>query len=180
MTARRTVRSTIVYRGRVVSLRIDEVELPGGKIVQREVVEHRGAVALVALDVNENVLLVRQTRPATGGELLEIPAGTLEAGEDPAACARRELQEETGFSAERLEPLVGFFVAPGYSSEFIHVYVARDLRVAHAQGDEDEEIELVREPLDAALQRIASGEIRDAKTIAALLAYRQRYRSVAG
>ncbi len=171
MARERTVGSKTVYAGRVVTFRLDEVELANGKRVQREIVQHRGGVALVAFDSDGKLLLVRQHRAPAGETLLELPAGTLEADEDPAVCARRELEEETGYTADQLEHLVGFYLAPGYSTEFLHVYLARELREASAEQDEDEDIELVREPLETALQRIARGEIRDAKTVAGLLAY---------
>lgn len=163
-----------VYQGRVINLRVDTVQLDDGKVSTREIVEHRGAVALVPIDEEGNVLLVKQYRRAADRELLEIPAGTLEIGEDPLDCARRELQEETGFSATTLESLTAFYPVPGYSTEFIRVYVAAGLQPALKGGDDDEEIEVVPTPFPRALEMIATGEICDGKTIIGLLTYLRR------
>jgi ADP-ribose pyrophosphatase len=138
-----------------------------------QVIEHRGGVTLVALDPDGRLLLVRQYRHAVGRELLELPAGTLDAGEAPEVCAQRELQEETGYRAGRLERLGGFYTAPGYCTEYLHVFLCTELVVDPLQGDEDA-IEVVPLPLDEALRMISSGEIEDAKTAAALLLYLRR------
>lgn len=165
-----TISSRRVYDGRVVSLRVDTVRLAGGRTARREIVEHRGAVALVALDPDGNVLLVRQYRKPVERALLEIPAGTLDAGEDPTDCARRELTEETGYSPGRLTPVVGFYSAPGFCTEYLHVFLATDLSPSAAVPDADEEIEVIRLPLDECLRLVREGEIRDAKSIVGLLA----------
>ena len=163
------IESHTIYRGRVVTLRIDTVRLPNGSIARREIVEHRGAVAIVPLLNHETVLLIRQYRQAVGETLLEIPAGTLEPDEPPDACARRELQEETGYTARQLRPLFSQYLAPGYSQEVLHVYLAEDL-VPAAQGlDADELVELAPTPLSAVEQMILDGAIKDSKTIAGLL-----------
>jgi len=162
--------SEVIYSGKVVKLRVDEVRLPNGRATRREVVEHRGAVALVALDADGNCLLVRQYRSAVGRVLLEIPAGTLEADEDPAACAARELAEETGYRPGRLVELFGFYSAPGFCTEHLWVYLATDLVAEALEADADEDIELIRAPLGDCVELIRSGEIRDAKSIAGLLA----------
>jgi ADP-ribose pyrophosphatase len=162
--------SEAIYSGRVVKLRVDRVRLANGRESKREVVEHRGAVALVALDEDGNCLLVRQYRSAIGQFLLEIPAGTLEAGEDPGACAARELAEETGYRPGRLVELVGFYSAAGFCSEYLRVYLATDLSEERGQADADEDIQLVRVPLQDCVDLIRSGEIRDAKSIVGLLA----------
>jgi ADP-ribose pyrophosphatase len=159
-----------VYSGRIVKLRIDRVRLPSGVESRREIVEHRGAVALVALDSDGNCLLVRQYRPPVGDYLLEIPAGTLEEGEDPADCAARELAEETGYRPGTLIELAGFFSAPGFCTEFLRVYLATDLAEAASEADEDEDIELVRLPLGECVDLVRSGGIRDAKSVVGLLA----------
>jgi ADP-ribose pyrophosphatase len=166
-----TISSHLIYKGRIVSLRVDEVRLANGRIRKREIVEHGGAVAIVAIDDQERVLLVRQYRKPVERFLLEIPAGTLEEGEDPDACARRELLEETGHSAERVERLLGFYSAPGFCTEYLHVYLATGLREDAASPEEDESIELVREPVARALELIESGQIQDAKSQVGLLAY---------
>lgn len=166
-----------VYRGRVVDLRVDEVHLPDGSVRKREIVEHRGAVCIVALDDQARVLLVRQHRAPTGGDLLEIPAGTLEPGEDPESCARRELAEETGYRPERLERLLGFYSAPGFCSEYLHLFLATDLVEERRDADDDEQIEVVRVPIAEAVAAAARGDYQDAKTVVGLLAYAARSRT---
>lgn len=169
MERERTVSSRLIYEGRVVKLRVDTVELPGGRTSTREIVEHRGAVVIAALDGQGNVLLVRQYRSPVGQELLELPAGTLDPGEDPEPCASRELQEETGFRAERLERLGGFYSAPGFCTEYLHLFLATGLQPARLDADDDEDIQLVPTRLVEIPALIASGEIRDAKSVAGLL-----------
>ncbi len=163
-----TIESETVFAGRLVSLRVDRVALPGGGTATREIVEHPGAVAAVALE-GEDVLLVRQWRHPAGEALLEVPAGTLEPGEEPEETMRRELAEEIGRRAGRIEHLSDFYVAPGYSSELIRLYLATELAPAGAEADADEHIEVVRLPLAEAVARCRSGELRDGKTVAALL-----------
>jgi len=158
-----------IYDGRVVNLLIHEVRLPDGKPARREVVRHPGAVAMVALDEEQNVLLVRQYRIAADRMMLEIPAGTLEPNEPPDICAVRELREETGYKPARLQSLGGVYVAPGYTSEFIHLYLATDLEESALQADDDESIEVKRLPLGEALRMVEQGEIVDGKTVVALL-----------
>jgi ADP-ribose pyrophosphatase len=165
-----TVASRTVYRGRVISLRVDDVRLPSGRVAQREVVEHPGAAAVVAVTDQDEVVLVRQYRKAVGRELLEIPAGTLEAGETPLACARRELSEETGLAAGSLAPLVTFVPSPGVLTEEITVFLAQGLRpAAGAARAEEEGLRVVRVPRERISGLIAAGEIRDAKTLIGLL-----------
>ncbi|MGQ9525116.1 MAG: NUDIX domain-containing protein [Armatimonadota bacterium] len=165
----RVTNSRYVYRGRVVSLRLDDVETARGKRSIREVVEHRGAVAVVPLLADGRVVMVRQFRLPASGVLLEIPAGTLEPQEDPAVCAERELREETGYAAGKLTPLFRSFLAPGYSSELLHTFLAEDLKKVGGEADADEVLELEMVPIADALSRIHSGEICDAKTICGLL-----------
>jgi ADP-ribose pyrophosphatase len=126
-------------------------------------------VALVAFDRDNNVLLVRQFRMAANRILLEIPAGTLEKGEDPEACAIRELQEETGYKPGQIESIGGIYTAPGYTTEFIHLFIATDLSESKLDADDDENIEVVRMPLAQALALIENGEIADGKSAAGLL-----------
>ncbi len=134
------------------------------------VIEHGGAVAILPVFENGDVLLIRQLRPATGKVLLEIPAGTLEKGESPLQTARREIVEETGYRARRWKKLTGFYTAPGFCTEFLSVYVARGLEPAPAGGDPDEVIlRTIRMPLKRAVKLVRSGRIRDAKSIAALM-----------
>lgn len=167
--AETTISTKRIYEGRVLSLRVDEVQMPGGRRTTREVVEHRGAVAAVPLTAENEVLMVRQWRYAVGGATLEIPAGTLEPGETAEECIRRELVEEVGHRAGRLEPLVDLYVSPGYSNELIRLFLATELTAESAEADEDEELRVVAVPLAEALEMCRLGELRDGKTIAALL-----------
>ena len=158
-----------VYEGRVVTLDILAVTLPDGNTSVREVVQHPGAVAVVALDSDQNVLLVRQYRIAADDMLLEIPAGTLNVGEDPQLCGDRELQEETGFRAAKFQAMGGIYAAPGYTSEYIHLFLATELTASVLPMDEDEFIEIETIPFWQALAYIESGEIRDGKSVVGLL-----------
>ncbi|HWO72166.1 MAG TPA: NUDIX hydrolase [Dehalococcoidia bacterium] len=170
-----------IYTGRVIGLRVDEIEVKSGLNVRREVVDHPGAVVMLPIDAEGRILWVRQYRYAAGQELLELPAGTLERGEDPEACARRELAEETGFAARHWRHLGGFFSAPGFCTEYLHVYLATDLHPEAADGDDDEDITLEALTLEESLARIDAGGIVDAKSLAALLLYlRQEGRLTAG
>jgi len=168
------IQSEYVYRGRVLNLRLDTVRVKSGDVTLREIAEHNGAVAMLALDEANHVTLVKQWRAATGRVMLEIPAGTLEENENPEEGAPRELQEETGLTAARWEFLVRFFPSPGVLTEEMFLYIARDLTIGeqHLMGDED--IEVVKLSLDDAIARIATGEIADAKTIVGLLMTRER------
>lgn len=163
-----------IYSGRVVNLVVHEVELPNGGHSRRELVRHPGAVAIVALDGERQVLLVRQYRIAADQILLEIPAGTLNPDEAPETCAIRELQEETGYKPGSIERIGGLFVAPGYTTEYIHLYLATDLQESLLEMDEDEFIELERVPLADALAMIERGEIIDGKSISGLLLVARR------
>jgi ADP-ribose pyrophosphatase len=157
-----------IYEGRIVKLRVDTVTLPNGKQSKREVVEHGGAVAVVAMKDEETVLLVRQFRLPAGKPLLEIPAGGIDEGENPEEAARRELAEEIGMVPETLIPLYEAFAAPGYTTEIIYAFLARGLRDAPEEADEDEFVEIVPMRLDDAIAAISSGEIQDMKTVAGL------------
>jgi len=163
-----TLSSEFVYDGRVVNLYLDTVRLPNGKTARRELIRHPGAVAIVPVDAEGSVILVRQFRYAAGRVLWEVPAGTLEPDEDPNVCAHRELQEEIGHKAGKLERLGGIFVAPGYTSEFIHLYLATDLSESRLEGDSDEFIQVERFSWREVLRKIRSGEIEDGKSISSL------------
>ncbi len=169
MEAETRLESRQVYSGRIIKLHVDRVAMPGGGEAMREIVEHPGGVEIVALDDTRQILLVRQYRYAVQSELLELPAGTREAGESPEACAARELEEETGYRAGRVEPLCQVYLAPGYSSELLHVFLATQLTQSQAHPEADERIQVVSMALDEALAAVMSGEIRDAKTIVGLL-----------
>lgn len=157
-----------IYDGRVLNLRVDKVTVEGGVATTREVVEHRGAAAIVPLQENNQVVLVRQYRYPISSELLEIPAGTLERGEPPDRCARRELKEETGFVCNELIKIFECYIAPGYSTEKIHFYLAKKLVREHSNPDEDEHIKVEEFLLSEVLEKIRKGEICDAKTICAI------------
>ncbi|MGC8783929.1 MAG: NUDIX domain-containing protein [Armatimonadota bacterium] len=163
------IHSERVFTGRVVNLRVDTIRLPNGRTSQREIVEHRGAVAIVPLLDDETVLMIRQFRLAVNEVLLEVPAGTLEPDEPPEMCAARELEEETGYRANTLRKLFSQYLAPGYSQEILHVFLAQHLEKTAQRMEEDENVEVVSMPLHRAVEMVLSGEIRDAKTIAALL-----------
>jgi len=163
------IESQTLYRGRVVTLRIDTVRLPSGRTARREIVEHRGAVAIVPMLDEDTVLLIRQYRQAVGEVLLEIPAGTLEPDEPPDTCAQRELEEETGYQSHQIRKLFSQYLAPGYSQEVLHVYLAEELTRTRPQLDEDELVELVPTPIDQIAEMILQGTIKDSKTIAGLL-----------
>lgn len=165
-TVQRTER---LYEGRVLNLRVDHVRLPDGTAVEREIVEHGGAVAMVPLDDEGHVLLVRQYRPAVDRHLLEIPAGGLEPHEEPVRCAERELQEEIGMFPGKLEPLGAFYPVPGYSSEVIHLYLAGGLREVGGESEPDEEIAVEKLDLGTARELINTNVIEDAKTIIGIL-----------
>lgn len=165
----RVTHSERKYEGRIISVRKDTVELTDGRAGQREIVEHPAVVAIVPIDSDGNVVLVRQYRLAAEDVLLEIPAGGVDHGEDIEAAAQRELQEETGYRAGVLELLAGFYVSPGYVTEFIHVFLATDLVEDSIPGDEDEQIEIVRLTLEEALPLIETGELKDAKSIVGLI-----------
>lgn len=165
----RVLSSQEVFEGRIIRVRRDEVELPGGRRSAREVVEHPGAVAVVAVDDQGEVLLVRQYRHAVGRVTLEIPAGTLKPGEDPLDCARRELEEETGCRAESFHRLASFYTTPGFTSELMHLYLAEGLRSGAQNPDEDEDLELVRLPLPKALEVVTEEDRGDGKSLAGLL-----------
>jgi len=170
---RRLITSRRGYDGRRISVRLDEVAFPSGRHALLEVVEHPGAAAMVALTDDRRVLLVRQFRQAVAAELLEVPAGTLEPGETPLACARRELAEEVGRAAARWDRLISFYPSPGVLSEELHVFLAEDLRPEAAAGEE-EDLRVESLPLEEAYRRIETGEIRDAKTIIGITMARER------
>jgi ADP-ribose pyrophosphatase len=165
----KVIDSQRVYEGRVVNLRVDTVRLPNGRTSRREVVEHRGAVAIVPLLDDDTVLMIKQFRLAVNEVLLEVPAGTLEPHEPPEVCAARELEEETGYRAGELRPLFSQYLAPGYSQEILHVFLAGKLQKTAQRVEDDETVEVVPIPLHRAVELVLQGEIRDAKTIAALL-----------
>jgi ADP-ribose pyrophosphatase len=165
----RVIASRRIHEGRICNLREDTVELANGRTAYREIVEHAPVVAIVPLDENGEVILVRQYRLAAEEALLEVPAGLVDEGEDLEAAAQRELQEETGYRAATLSRLGGFFVSPGFCTEFIHIYLARGLSESPLDGDEDEDIVVERVLLAEAVRLVESGAIKDAKSVAGIL-----------
>ena len=157
-----------IYSGRIFRVRIDTVEVDG-KRHDVEVVEHPGSVAIAALPADGGIVLIRQYRPAVGRTLWEIPAGTAEPGEDPAGGAKRELQEETGYSAASWELLCSAYPTPGFCTELVHLYAARELQAGPQQLEQDEQIEVRQVSFQDAWRMQASGEIVDMKTMVALL-----------
>ncbi len=174
MTREEQLSSKPVFEGKIVGLRIDQVRLAKGRVAVREVVNHKPAAVIVPLDDYGNVILVKQYRYAVGEALLEAPAGIIEDGEQPCDAAQRELREEVGLASGDLRKLGEFWMAPGFCNELMHAYEARDLKTSKLPADDDEDIRVVRVPLVQALDMIAAGEIRDAKTIAALLMAHRR------
>ena len=168
--AEKTVESKVVYQGKILSLRLDDVILPNGKSSKREVVEHAGAVAVVAVTNDQKVLLVKQYRYPVGEVLLELPAGGLNQGEAPLKCAKRELKEETGWEATDWEELPAFYSTPGFTNEKMYLFLAKNLTYTGQQDlDEDEFIQVISVPLDEILNMIHQGKIRDAKSIVGIL-----------
>jgi ADP-ribose pyrophosphatase len=165
-----------VYEGRVLALDVDEVEEPGGVHAVREVVRHQGSVAALPVHADGRVVLVQQYRYAVDQDLLEIPAGRLEPGEDPKAGVGRELEEEVGLRASSLERLVTAYTTPGFCDEELHLFRASALQVVPPRPEEDERIEIRTMPLDEALGLVRRGEIQDAKTVLALLLEKEHRR----
>ncbi len=163
--------SKVIYNGRAVRLRVDTVQMASGRKPTREIVEHSDCVAIIAIDARDNVLLVKQFRESVDKELLEIPAGGIEAGEDPVATVRRELREETGYLPRKVERLGGFYSTPGFCTEYLHLYLATDLTPSPLQAEDTESIKLVPVPISQIPNLIASGSVCDAKSIAGLLTF---------
>lgn len=164
-----TITSEQIYKGRAFNVRSDQVRLPNGRVTHLDIVEHVGAVTLIPIDEQGRILFVRQYRHAAGRLLLELPAGTLEEDEPPVECARREIREETGMAAESLEKVGEFFLAPGYSTEYMYVYIATGLHHDPLPGDQDEILSLVPLNIEKTYRYIYDGKIKDAKSIAALM-----------
>ncbi len=166
------VSSRVIYEGKIVKLRVDEIALPQGVTATREVVEHPGAVVMAAVDEAGEIYLVRQYRHAVRRDLLELPAGALEAGEEPLAAAQRELAEEVGLAAEEWTDLGCFYSSPGFANERLYAFLARDLTSVQSQPDFDEDLIVVKYALEDLLRHLA--EITDAKTLATLLLVKQQ------
>ena len=163
-----TIGTKRIYEGNIINVRVDTVRMPSGRDATREIVEHSHAVCIVPIDNEGNVVLVRQYRKPAEDALLEVPAGGVEDGEISEEAVLRELQEEIGYTADHLEHLSSFWVAPGWATEYMHAYLATGLRESRLEGDEDENIEVVRLRFNEAVSMLKTGEINDGKTIAAL------------
>jgi ADP-ribose pyrophosphatase len=158
-----------VYKGRAFGVDVVEIRLPDGKVRNFDLVRHPGAVTIIPVDADGNILFVRQYRLGAGQSLLELPAGTLEPGEDPDASAAREIREETGMGAREVRKLGTFYMAPGYSTEHMHVYLATGLFPDSLKHDEDEFLELEKIPVARVYAMARTGELTDGKTLASLL-----------
>ncbi len=165
----KTMKSEKVYEGRILTLRVDTVELPNKKYSKREIIEHSGGAAIVPITDDGKVVLVKQYRKAVEDFLLEIPAGKLEYDEDPLECVTRELKEETGYKSENIEFLCEIYPSPGYTAEKIYIYLARNLIKGEQELDEGEYVEVEEIELDKFMDMVNSNEIIDAKTITGIL-----------
>lgn len=164
-----TLSSQTIFEGKIITVKVDEARLPNGVAARREVVEHPGGVCVLALCEDGTVPLVRQFRYPLGDVLLELPAGKLERGEEPRPAAARELGEEVGLEPVELIDLGYMHVSPGFCNERIYLYLARELKSVPVHPDEDEFLDIVHLPFGELVERVVSGEITDAKTVAAVL-----------
>ena len=169
MVAEKVLSSKVIFEGRAVKLRVDTVLTADGRRSTREIVEHADCIAVIALDADDNVLLVKQYRGAIGKEMLEIPAGGIDDGENAEAAVIREMQEETGFRPHRVERLTGFYSSPGFCSEYLHLYLATGLTPDPLQSEDTAGIEVIRMPVAQIPELLASGRIEDSKSFAGLL-----------
>lgn len=164
----KTIKSKKIYEGKVLTLRVDTIQTMDGKEATREIIEHRGAVAIAAVKDNK-MIMVKQYRKAPDEVLLEVPAGKIEKDEPPLETAKRELQEETGYLASKISHVSTFYTSPGFSNEIIYLYLAEELNEGEASPDEDEFLKIEEYDFDTLNQMIRSGEINDGKTITAIL-----------
>ncbi|OZM58706.1 ADP-ribose pyrophosphatase [Lottiidibacillus patelloidae] len=164
----KTISEQTIYEGKVIDLKVKEVRLPDGKIGKREVLNHPGAVAIVACTKENKLVVVRQFRKALERTIVEIPAGKLEKGEEPLDSAKRELEEETGYTCEKITKISAFYTTPGFSNQIVHVYFTNELSKGTQQTDSDEFVDVMEITIDEALRMIETGEIIDAKTIYAV------------
>jgi ADP-ribose pyrophosphatase len=171
MAEETVISSKLIYNGNTVRLKVDNVRTADGRTTIREIVEHRGVVVMVPVDAKDNVLLVRQFRYATGKELLELPAGGIDGEEKPEDAVLREMQEETGFLPKTIKRLGGFYSAPGFCTEYLHLFLATDLVPSQLHAEDTEEIKVERVPVSKIAALVTSGSIEDAKSIAGLLTF---------
>ncbi|GAA0296614.1 ADP-ribose pyrophosphatase [Gracilibacillus halotolerans] len=167
----KTLSTQKIFEGRVISVQVDDVELPNGKQSKRELVKHPGAVAIIPITSEGKIVMVKQFRKPLEKEIIEIPAGKLEEGELPEVTARRELEEETGYTTNKLEYIQSFYTSPGFADEILYVYMTNELKAMteKASLDEDEFVELMEVKLEEAEQLIKEEKIHDAKTVFAVM-----------
>ena len=166
----KTLHSETIYEGRIIDVRVEDVQLPNGKQSKRELIDHPGAVAIIAQTPDDKILAVRQYRKALGKAIVEIPAGKLEQGEEPELTAVRELEEETGYTCEKLEKVISFYTSPGFANELVHLYVAKGLtKKGEQSADEDEFLDLLHLSIEEMEVMLDRQEIHDAKTAYALM-----------
>lgn len=163
------IRSEVLLQGRAFKIRRDTLKTPDGQETKYEIIEHGGSVIIIPVDADGNILFVRQYRHAAGTSLLELPAGTRNGDETFEECAAREIREETGMEAGKFQRIGEFYLAPGYSTEFMTVYLATDLKSNPLEADYDEFLSVEKIPIRETFQRVEQGEIPDAKSLAALL-----------
>jgi ADP-ribose pyrophosphatase len=168
MTQFEVLESTEIYNGKVFDFYRESVRYPDGRVAGCDFIRHGGAVSILPLDEDRTIWFVRQYRHPVGGLLLELPAGTLEDGESPEVCAAREVREEIGMAAERLEEIGAFYLAPGYSTEFMHIFLATGLFEAPLEQDDNEYIQVEKYPVEQVYRMAEQGEIKDCKTLAIL------------
>nr|WP_138159750.1 NUDIX hydrolase [Peptoniphilus catoniae] len=169
----RTMKTDKIYEGKILSLKVETVELPNKKYSKRELIEHDPAVAILAVNNQGEIILVDQYRKAVDKVLCEVPAGLIEYGESPKEAALRELEEETGFKAGKIEYVTEFYTSPGFCNEKIYIFFAKDLEKTEKNLDDDEFIESKTVAFDKAVEMVMRGEIMDAKTISAVLLYKE-------
>lgn len=169
-----TIKSDTIFEGKIIKVQVDRVRLPNGKTATRELVKHPGAVAVLPLTPDNRLVVVEQFRKPLEKVTVEIPAGKLDPGEDRLHCAKRELREETGYSADTWSHLVSFYTSPGFADEEIHLYIAEDLQPGQSQLDDDEFVNVREITLDEAWTLIETADICDAKTVAAIYAWQNR------
>lgn len=167
----KTIRSTSIYEGKVVDLRVDEVTLPNGKTTKRELIKHPGAVAVIAITKEDKILFVEQYRKPLEKSLVEIPAGKVEQGEAPEVTARRELEEETGYTTGELSFVTSFYTSPGFADELMHIYITDEVEKMEEPigSDDDEFVDVLELTLDEAKELVEQERIHDAKTTYAIL-----------
>lgn len=161
----KTMKSDKLYEGKLFNLRVDTVELPDKKYSKREIIEHPGAVSILAITEDDSIILVRQYRKAVERALLELPAGKIELNEEPVQTAKRELKEETGFTAEKVEYLLEFYTSPGFTNEKVYIFLATELTEGETEFDDGEFIETEKIHINDLMKMIYRGEIIDSKTI---------------